>query len=96
MKSIKRANRCRRRRNPKASSSARTHGATTACRRDNRARGAGPPQQLLELLEEVGLLVNQCVEVAVARGKDRFDKRHAIKERDVKRDLQRTLRDAGR
>ncbi len=36
------------------------------------------------------------VEVAVARGKDRYDKRHAIKERDIKRDLSRSLSDAGR
>lgn len=35
------------------------------------------------------------VEVAVARGKDRYDKRHAIKERDIKRDLQRNVSDAG-
>jgi SsrA-binding protein len=31
------------------------------------------------------------VEIAVARGRDRFDKRQAIKERDNKRDMQRAL-----
>lgn len=31
------------------------------------------------------------VEIAVARGKDRYDKRQAIKDRDVKRDMQRAL-----
>ena len=31
------------------------------------------------------------VELATARGKDRFDKRHSIKERDMKRDLDRQL-----
>jgi SsrA-binding protein len=31
------------------------------------------------------------VEIAVARGKDRYDKRHAIKERETKRDMQRAL-----
>jgi SsrA-binding protein len=31
------------------------------------------------------------VEIAVARGKDRYDKRQAIKERDTKRDMQRAL-----
>ena len=36
------------------------------------------------------------VEIAVARGKDRFDKRQSIKERDVKREMQRALRDAER
>jgi SsrA-binding protein len=36
------------------------------------------------------------VEVSLARGKDRFDKRQAIKERDVKREMQRALRDANR
>jgi SsrA-binding protein len=36
------------------------------------------------------------VEVALARGKDRFDKREAIKERETKRDLQRALREVNR
>ena len=36
------------------------------------------------------------VEVALARGKDRFDKREAIKERETKRDLDRALREVGR
>jgi SsrA-binding protein len=36
------------------------------------------------------------VEIALARGKDRFDKREAIKERDQRRDVERELRDAGR
>jgi SsrA-binding protein len=36
------------------------------------------------------------VEVALARGKDRFDKRQTIKERETKRDMQRALRDVNR
>lgn len=36
------------------------------------------------------------VEVALAKGKDRFDKREAIKERETKRDMQRALREANR
>ena len=36
------------------------------------------------------------VEVALARGKDQFDKREAIKERETKRDMQRALREANR
>ena len=36
------------------------------------------------------------VELALARGKDRFDKRESIKDREVKRDMDRQLRDAGR
>lgn len=36
------------------------------------------------------------VEVALGRGKDRFDKRESIKKRDSERDMQRALRDAGR
>jgi SsrA-binding protein len=36
------------------------------------------------------------VEIAVAQGKDRFDKRQSIRDREVKRDLQRALRDANR
>ena len=36
------------------------------------------------------------VEIALARGKDRFDKRQSIKERESKRDMQRALREANR
>ncbi len=36
------------------------------------------------------------VEVALARGKDRFDKRQSIKERETKRDMQRALREVNR
>jgi len=36
------------------------------------------------------------VELALAKGKDRFDKRRAIRDREVKRDLERALRDANR
>jgi SsrA-binding protein len=36
------------------------------------------------------------VEIAVARGKDRFDKRESIKERETKRDMQRALREVHR
>ena len=36
------------------------------------------------------------VEIALARGKDRFDKRESIKERETKRDMQRALREANR
>ena len=36
------------------------------------------------------------VELALARGKDRFDKRQSIKAREMKRDMDRQLRDAGR
>ena len=36
------------------------------------------------------------VEIAVAKGKDQFDKRQAIKERESKRDMDRALRSAGR
>jgi SsrA-binding protein len=36
------------------------------------------------------------VEIAVARGKDQFDKRQVIKERESKRDMDRALRSAGR
>ena len=36
------------------------------------------------------------VEIALARGKDRFDKRHAIKDRDLKRETDREIRDARR
>ena len=36
------------------------------------------------------------VELALARGKDRFDKRESIKAREMKRDMDRQLRDVGR
>ena len=36
------------------------------------------------------------VEIALARGKDRFDKRQSIKDRESKRDMQRALREANR
>jgi len=36
------------------------------------------------------------VEIALARGKDRFDKRESIKEREQQRDIQRELREVGR
>ena len=36
------------------------------------------------------------IEIALAKGKDRFDKRQSIKERETKRDMQRALREANR
>jgi SsrA-binding protein len=36
------------------------------------------------------------VELALAQGKDRFDKRESIKKREMNRDMQRALRDAQR
>ena len=36
------------------------------------------------------------VEIAVARGKDQFDKRESIKKRETERDMQRALRDVNR
>lgn len=36
------------------------------------------------------------VEIALARGKDLYDKREAIRARDTQRDIQRALREAGR
>jgi len=36
------------------------------------------------------------VEIVLGRGKDQFDKRQSIKERETKRDLQRALREANR
>lgn len=36
------------------------------------------------------------VEIALARGKDLYDKRHAIRERETRRDLARALREANR
>ena len=36
------------------------------------------------------------VEIALARGKDLYDKREAIRKRDMARDVQRELREAQR
>jgi SsrA-binding protein len=36
------------------------------------------------------------VEIALARGKDHFDKRESLKKRDQQRDVQRALREVGR
>ena len=36
------------------------------------------------------------VEIALARGKDLYDKRQAIKKRDTMREVQRELREVGR
>jgi SsrA-binding protein len=36
------------------------------------------------------------VEIALAKGKDQFDKREAIKERETKRDMDRALREVNR
>jgi SsrA-binding protein len=36
------------------------------------------------------------IEIALARGKDRFDKREALKAREQQRDMQRALREANR
>ena len=39
---------------------------------------------------------NAKVEIALARGKDRFDKRESIKARETKRDMERALREVNR
>jgi SsrA-binding protein len=39
---------------------------------------------------------NAKVEIALARGKDLYDKRETIRARDTQRDMQRALREAGR
>jgi SsrA-binding protein len=39
---------------------------------------------------------NAKVEIALARGKDRFDKRETIKKRETERDMQRALREVNR
>ena len=39
---------------------------------------------------------NAKVEIALARGKDLYDKRESIRARDTQRDVQRSLREAGR
>ena len=36
------------------------------------------------------------IEIALAKGKDRFDKRQSIKERETRRDMDRALREANR
>lgn len=63
-------------------------------------------ERLIGLTNERGLTLvptrvyfsgpNAKVELAVARGKDLYDKRDAIRKRDQARDVQRELRDAGR
>jgi SsrA-binding protein len=62
--------------------------------------------RLLGRIREKGLTIvptrmyfkgpNAKVEIALARGKDRFDKRESIKARDQRRDVERELRDVGR
>jgi SsrA-binding protein len=39
---------------------------------------------------------NAKVEIALARGKDRFDKREAIREREMEREAERAIRDYSR
>jgi SsrA-binding protein len=39
---------------------------------------------------------NAKVEIALAQGKDLYDKRHAIRERETKRDIERGIREARR
>ena len=39
---------------------------------------------------------NAKVEIALARGKDLYDKRQTIRERETKRDMERALREARR
>ena len=39
---------------------------------------------------------NAKVEIALARGKDLYDKRQSLRERDTKRDIERGLREARR
>jgi SsrA-binding protein len=66
----------------------------------------GQIEQLIAQIKERGLTLvptrmyfrdgRAKVEIAVARGKDRFDKREGIKEREQKRDMDRALRDAHR
>ena len=63
-------------------------------------------ERMLEKTREKGLTIvptrlyfsgrRAKVEVALAKGKDRFDKREAIRDREMKRDVQRELRDANR
>src|SRR5262245_43926030 len=63
-------------------------------------------ERLVERVNERGLTIvptrvyfngrRAKVEIALAKGKDRFDKREAIRDREMKRDVQRALRDAER
>jgi SsrA-binding protein len=63
-------------------------------------------ERLIERVNEKGLTIvptrvyfngrRAKVEIAVAKGKDRFDKREAIRDREMKRDVERELRDARR
>jgi SsrA-binding protein len=63
-------------------------------------------QRLVERVNERGLTIvptriyfsgrRAKVEIALAKGKDRFDKRASIRDREMKRDVQRELRDANR
>jgi len=39
---------------------------------------------------------NAKVEIALARGKDLYDKRQTLREKDTKRDMERGLREARR
>ena len=62
--------------------------------------------RMIERVKEKGLTIvptrvyfsgrRAKVEIALAKGKDRFDKRESIREREMKRDVQRELRDAQR
>jgi SsrA-binding protein len=62
--------------------------------------------RLIERVNEKGLTIvptriyfsgrRAKVEIALAKGKDRFDKRASIRDREMKRDVQRELRDANR
>ena len=63
-------------------------------------------ERLIERVNEKGLTIvptriyfngrRAKVEIALAKGKDRFDKRESLKKKDMQRDMQRALRDAGR
>ena len=63
-------------------------------------------ERMVERVKEKGLTIvptrvyfsgrRAKVEIALAKGKDRFDKREAIRDREMKRDVQRELRDAQR
>ncbi|MEA2424863.1 MAG: SsrA-binding protein [Thermoleophilaceae bacterium] len=63
-------------------------------------------ERMIERVKEKGLTIvptriyfsgrRAKVEIALAKGKDRFDKRESIRDREMKRDVQRELRDAQR
>jgi SsrA-binding protein len=63
-------------------------------------------ERMVERVKEKGLTIvptrvyfsgrRAKVEIALAKGKDRFDKREAIRDREMKRDVARELRDAQR